>query len=295
MSNYFMEASMLFKVLSHHPKSIGVPSAGVIMAFLVIISLLYMGCQKDPIPSAPVVDSPYVFETTGEEFLISALDEIQTITEFVAQSSNIPLSVAGLDSIRSILPSKDHKIIISAVETDTTYMYGEVTPDGYGAVVTERHTYPKGILLITVRKTHGKPPEKVVTQTLRYITYEDFLNDTTQQSNITEVYGLSSDTIVTHVNRNGVIETYTFRLPVITSITDPDDGTVRITSRYGFGGAVYSEIKDGFNNLVQLRISRGEADGGVITRYQYPDSSWRNVRIIGRADGSVYHEITSGP
>ena len=295
MSNYLMEDSMLFKILSHRQKSAVVHFAFIFIAFLVIIPLLYVGCDKDQVPVAPIADSPYVFEKTGEEFLISALEEIHAIAEYSARSSSYPLSVAGMDSVRGILPPKDHKIIISAVETDTTYIYGEVTPEGYGAVVTERHTYPKGILLITVRKTHGKPQAKVVTQTKRYITYEDFLNDTTQQSNVTEVYGLSSDTIVTHVTRNGVIETYTFRLPVITHTTDPQDGSIRVTARYGFDGSVYSEIRDGFNNLVQLRISRGSADGGVIPRYEYPDSSWRNVRVIGLADGSIYNEITSGP
>jgi hypothetical protein len=290
-----MEYSMLFKVLSRHQNPAGVSFSSVIIAFLVFIPLLYTGCVKDALPVAPIADSPYVFEKTGEEFLISALNEIHNITRYSAQYSNVPHSVAGFDSIHSCLPRKGHKIIISATEIDTTYVYGEITPDGYGAVVTESHTYPKGILLITVRKTHGKPPAKIVTQTKRYITYEDFLNDTTQQSNITEVYGLSSDTIVTHVMRNGIVETYTFSLPVITSTTNPADGTVSIVTNFGYGGAVYSEVRDGFDNLVQLRISRGAADGSVITRYEYADATWRNVRVIGYIDGSVYHEITSGP
>jgi hypothetical protein len=44
----------------------------------------------------------------------------------------------------------------------------------------------------------------------------DYLNDNPQQSNVTEAFGLSSDTIVTHVLRNGTLETYTFHLPVVT-------------------------------------------------------------------------------
>src|SRR5207249_2986398 len=103
----------------------------------------------------------------------------------------------------SSLPPKERRLIVSSTESDTLYIYGELTPEGYGAVVTERHAYPKGILLITVRKVFGKPPTSIVTQTRRYISNSDFLNDTAQQSNITEIYGLSSDTIVTHVLRNG--------------------------------------------------------------------------------------------
>ena len=160
---------------------------------------------------------------------------------------------------------------------------------------TERHAYPKGLLLITVRKSYGKPTTRIVSETERYISFEDFLNNSTQQSNITEVYGLSSDTLVTHVTRNGTLETYTFRLPVITRTTNPLDGSIRVTSRFGDAGTVKSETRDGSGNLIQSRSTYGDSTGALTTYTAFADSSWRMVRSTGQADGSILREITSGP
>ena len=267
-----------------------------LLAYLVAF-LWVIGCNKDAPTSAQVGDKPtqYQFETTGEEFLISALDEVESIADYVQRTGSVARANLSLNALSATLPPKGRKQIISSVESDTTYIYGEVTTEGYGAVVTERHAYPKGILLITVRKSYGKPQTRTVTETKRYISYQDFQNDTSQQSNITEVYGLSSDTLVTHVNRNGTIETYTFRLPVITRVTNPVDGSVRVTTRYGAAGTVRSEVRDGNGNLISLRETYGDSTGALTTYTKYADASWRNVRTIGQADGSVYHEITSGP
>jgi len=114
------------------------------------------------------------------------------------------------------------------------------------------------------------------------------------KANVTEVYGLSRDTIVTHVLRNGILETYTFRLPVVTRIVNPGDGSVRITSRFGSSGAVVSEVRDGSGTLIQHRSSSGLADGSIVSYTQFADSSWRSVRTVGRSDGSVFREVTSG-
>ena len=268
-----------------------------LLAYVSLAAFLWiMGCNKDTPTTTQVGDklTQYQFETTGEEFLISALDEVESIADYAQRIGITARTAVNLQSLSTTLPAKKQKKIISSALSDTTYIYGEITPDGYGAVVTERHAYPKGILLITVRKSYGKPATRIVTETKRYITYEDFLNDTSQQSNITELYGLSTDTLVTHVNRNGTVETYTFRLPVITSVTNPVDGSVRVTTRYGTAGKVRSEIRDGSGNLIQLRETYGDSTGALTTFTEYPDSSWRKVRTIGRADGSVYHETTSG-
>jgi len=32
-----------------------------------------------------------------------------------------------------------------------------------------------------------------------------------------------------------------------------------------------------------------------VTYTEFPDGSWRNVRSIGQANGSILREITSGP
>jgi hypothetical protein len=255
-------------------------------------ALLLSGCSRNTPVETPATPPQYQFETTGEDFFLSAIEEVEGIAEYAAKMGGTP---AGSLGIVGPLPTKERKRILAAVAADTAYIYGEVTAEGYGAVVTERHAYPKGLLLITVRKSYGKPLGGIVTQTKRYITAEDFLRDSTQQSNITEVYGLSSDTIVTHVERNGILETYTFRLPVVTRVLNPQTGAIRVTTRYGSAGTIRSEVRDGDSSLVQIRITNGESDGATVVYTEYADASWRNVRTLGRADGSVFRDITSGP
>lgn len=272
----------------------GLSAIFFLMAAGLCVLISVPGCDRENQVSSPPESAEFRPEMTGEEYLIAVLDEIDEITEYVLRNGRSSAQRMTLDQLNSSLPQREKKMVLSSTNTDTTYVYGEVTDEGYGAVVTEKHAYPKGILLITVRKSYGKPPSSVVSETKKYVSEDDFQNDTTQQSTMTEVYGLSADTIVTHVERNGLLETYTFRLPVITRTTNSQDGTIRVTTRYGNLGSVYSEVRDGDNNLVQVRSSSGAADGGVITYTEYPDSSWRRVRVIGLADGSVFHEITTG-
>jgi len=240
--------------------------------------------QPNELPEVP----PFEFEATGEDFLISAIDEIHAIADWTNFSRT-----GSSRNLASGLPSREDRIILSKTATDTVYIYGEITPDGYGAVVTERYTHPKGLLLITVRKSFGKENGHIVTQTKRYISYADFLSDNPQQTNVTELYGLAADTIVTHVLRNGTLETFTFRLPVITRVVNPQDGSIRVTTRYGANGYVISEVRDGNDNLIQLRRNSGQADGSLVTRTEFPDSSWRQVRTVGQADGTILREVTS--
>jgi hypothetical protein len=258
----------------------------ICLAFSACVCLA--GCSKETITGDQNGNSPpsVQFESTGEEFLTSALDEVESIADYASRAPAMHPAAAG--------QSRSSRMIVSSTAVDTVYVYGDVTPEGYGAVVTERHAYPKGLLLITVRKSYGKQPTRIVTETKRYISYRDFLNDSAQQSNVTELYGLSLDTLVTHVSRNGTTETYTFRLPVTTRVTNPSDGSVRVTSRVGLDGKVRSEVRDGAGSLIQIRETSGDSTGALTTYTQFADSSWRSVRSVGLADGSVVRSITSG-
>src|SRR5512143_3744696 len=293
MSHKSLEALMHTLPSSMRYRAVSIAGPIIIAAACAVAAaVLLAGCAKTSPDSPSAPERPAQFETTGEEFLISALDEIESIADYTGMVGRRP------EPGRAAAPARAGsriKRIISATETDTTHTYGEVAPGGYAAVVTERHAYPKGLLLITVRKSYGMPPARIVTQTRRYISFADFLSDSAQQSNVTELYGLSSDTLVTHVLRNGVLETYTFRLPVVTRVTSPVDGSVRVTSRYGSAGTVRTEIRDGDGNLIQFRENYGDSTGALTTYTEYADASWRNVRTLGQADGSVVRDITSGP
>src|SRR6185436_18217770 len=80
--------------------------------FLAAILCIW-GCNKDTPPSTPSSDKPFPirFEASGEEFLISALDEVQNIADLGQQLGN------------ASIPTKSHKAIISSTTVDTTYIY----------------------------------------------------------------------------------------------------------------------------------------------------------------------------
>ena len=244
------------------------------LALLAIGAL--QGCKEAATaPADPSPPAAITLESTGEEFLIAAVDELAAIAAWAD-----PVSVRRPGSL-------------GRPDVDSVYIYGQITPDGYGAVVTERHAYPKGILLITVRKSYGKNGH-VVSETKRYISDELFRSNQPQQSTVTDVAAASGDTIVTHVVRNGNIETFTFRLPVVTRTTNQTDGTVRVTSRFASGGAVVSEIRDEGGTLIRRTRTTTLPSGAIQTRTEYSDGSWRTVSTLGQADGSVLREITSG-
>jgi hypothetical protein len=260
--------------------------ATVFVALVVVFILISCERSKQATENTSSTDLPQLqFEATGEDYLVSALEELDAIADWTSinQSTNRSLT----------LPTQNQKAILAKTAIDTIYIYGALTSDGYGATITERYTHPKGILLITVRKSYGKENGYTVTETKRYISHSDFLNDNPQQSNTTEVFGLSRDTIVTHVTKNGTIETYTFRLPVVTRTINPQDGSVKVSSRFGLGNMVVTEVRDGNNIVEQIRRTYGQSDGGLVTRTEYADSTWRQVRTLGRADGSILREITS--
>jgi hypothetical protein len=89
------------------------------------------------------------------------------------------------------------------------------------------------------------------------------------------------------------LETFTFRLPVVTRTISPQDGSIKVSSRFALDSMVVTEVRDGNGILSQLRKTYGRSDGSLITRTEYADSSWRQVRILGRPDGSILHEVTS--
>ncbi len=261
-------------------------SRAAIIGFVLSIAMISCDSKKSPTNGSSNPESPqYEFESTGEEFLISAIDEINAIADWSGDVQTLRKVAAG--------NPRDRRLRLAKVDIDTVIVYGSETPDGYGATVTERYTHPKGLLLITVRMSYGKGNGHVVTETKRYISYSDLQNDIPQQSNLTEAYGLSSDTIVAHVLRNGTLETYTFRLPVVTRTVNPQDGSVKVSSRFGLDGMVVTEVRDGNGLLSQRRKTYGESDGSLVTRTEYADSTWRQVRTLGRSDGTILREVTS--
>jgi hypothetical protein len=260
-----------------------------IVVFLAAFTLIACELRLQIPSTSDTSNIPKVeFEATGEDYLVSALEEVYAIADWAESFTN------GQNRCLSNDASLEQKSTLEKSATDTTYIYGQVIAGGYGAVVTERYACPKGLLLITIRKTYGKENGHIVTETKRYASRIDVFNDNPQQSNITELFGCQKDTIVTYVLRNGRLETYTFHLPVITKVVNPQDASIRVTTRYASSGSIVSKVQDGDGNLIQLRKSYGQADGSTVTRTEFPDGSWRQVRTLGQADGTILRESTSG-
>lgn len=264
-------------------------SLPIFVFFLAVLTLAACEMRLQIPATSEIPNIPkYEFETTGEDYLVSAIEEIHAIADWAESFTNGPNRSVSNDA------SVEQKSTLAKTSTDTAYIYGQIIAGGYGAVVTERYAYPKGLLLITIRKTYGKEDGHIVTETKRYASHADFRNDNPQQTNVTELFGRQKDTIVTYVLRNGRLDTYTFRLPVLTKAVNSQDGSVRVTTRYASSGAIVSKVEDGAGNLIQIRRSYGQTDGSTVTRTEFPDRSWKQVRTVGQVDGTILRETTSG-
>ena len=248
---------------------------------LISLQIFFAGCSKrTDLATQPTEAVPGEIQATGEELLIGAVDEVVAIADWAVPLTALP-------------PREGSSAGVSGADADSVYVYGQITPDGFGTVVTERHAYPKGLLLITLRRSFGRNGS-IVSDVSRFVTHESFVAGLPQQSVTTEVLPLSRDTILTHVVRNGILETYTFRLPVETRTINQVGNTVQVTSRFALNGAIVSEINDGFGALIRRTLSSALPSGALETRTEYPDGRWRTVSTLGRADGSILREITSG-
>jgi hypothetical protein len=244
----------------------------VILAAFSLAAFLF-GCRDATLhPTEPSEAQGSEIPESGEQLLFDAIDEMTAISEW---SGNAGSSVLRKES------------------ADSVFVYGAVTPSGLGAVVTERHTHPKGLLLITVRTSYGTPG-RIVSDVKQFDSYESFRSGEPQQTTVTEVLPASRDTIVTRVLRNGITETYTFRLPVVTRVTNQTAQTVRITSRYASAGGVVTEVTDENQALIRRTTNSALASGALQTRTDLPDGSWRVVTSLGKADGSISRETVSG-
>ena len=245
-----------------------------------VLGLAVAACSRETTtPLAPATGEGTQVEESGEQLMIDAVEELESIAAWTGPGGGISGSARGL--------------LLGKAAGDSAFIYGSVTAEGLGVVVTERHTHPKGLLLITVRKSYGTPG-RIVSDVSRYDSYDGFRNNRPQQTTLTEVLPASRDTIVTHVVRNGITETYTFRLPVVTSVQNQVNGTTRVTTRYAVGGAVVTEVTDENQSLIRRTTSSALPSGALQTRTDLPGGSWKIVTSLGRGDGSIVRETVSG-
>lgn len=248
-----------------------------IVVLLILAGVLLAGCRRDATDSTVnPSDDPNILPTESpQDLLIAAIKTVEELADWTG-----PARFTGSNS----------RDVLSKTTDDTTFIYGEVTDEGFGAVVTERHTYPRGILLITVTKSYGNAAGRIVSEVKRYVSRETFLNDDPASWSRTELYALTRDTIITYVSRNGLQETYSFRLPVVTGTIAASPEATRQNVRFARDHKIVTETRDGNGTLLQTRENSAMPDGSLITFTMYSDGTWRSSRTLGRSDGSILRE-----
>lgn len=250
-------------------------ATAVLLSLVSFLLLSITGCRKDlsTAPDSSTGGSSSLSESIGKEYLVAVLDELDAIA-----AAEIPVS----------------RMTFAKSTAESVFVYGAVSPTGTGMVVTERHTYPKGILLITVKKSYGGADGRIVSGTWKYTSPANMAAGNADEWSVTEVYAAVADTIITKVTKSTGTETYTFTLPVVTVSVNTSTDVTQTTTRKAVGHAVVSEIMDEDGALVKRTTSLGLASGAVRTLTEQSDGSWRDVVTLGQADGSVLKTVTTG-
>jgi len=125
-------------------------SAIIHLSFAVLlvpfIGAALSGCDKADSVTSNIPDAtlPQEYQLTGEQLLTQSLDDIQALSDWAASASQAQLN--------SPLPLDKS----ANVAADSTFVYGQLSPEGYGSVITVKYGHPKGILLITLKRAHGE-------------------------------------------------------------------------------------------------------------------------------------------
>jgi hypothetical protein len=185
-------------------------------------------------------------EDTPEALVIDALKNFEEVHEWILAGKPFGKQNALLK--------------VDQVNADSTWIYGDTLTGGVGVVITERHAYPKGLLLITKNYKYGDYANlTIVSINERYISWSQYNSGTPETKTKTELTFESapSEAIVTHITRwtKNVIttrESYTFRNPVIT--IDNSRGTKTVRKAKPNDEVIVTETYDlSTNNLLQSR------------------------------------------
>ncbi len=196
--------------------------------------------------------------------------------------------------------------VFRKVNADSVWIYGDTLTGGIGVVVTERHSYPKGLLLITKNYKYGDYDNlEIVSITERFISWAQYNSGTPETKTKTQLtFESGSSQIITHITRwtRGVqtTETYTFREPVIT--IDNSRGTKTVRKADPNNEVIVTEVYNTTTNeLIQSRWTGASAtySGGFFTRTNNYENgnivAWTKTTTVGQADGSVLRYIERYP
>ncbi len=279
------------------------PSVHGAKSLLVLIFLVFAGCERSNDHATDTSAKP---PSLSKDEALSIMNEVLDDFEFVHQSmlSGAPLA--------KIAPTRSQPIVMK-VATDSIFVYGDTaTIDGvlHGIVVTEKHAYPKGLLLITRSAKYSPSNTRgIASVTDRYISWAQYSAGTPEQrteSVIQPQFSTGTDsTIEVHATRTkGSItlsETYRFTSPTVT--IDVSKGTRVVRTADPAADQIVTATYDQSTGILLTKRVTGPGEappyGGFYTQtYNYADgvlNTWVKTTTRGQADHSVLKVVERYP
>jgi hypothetical protein len=240
-------------------------------------------------------------EDTPEALVIDALKNFEEVHEWI---------IAGKP-----FGKQNALLKVDQINADSTWIYGDTLTGGIGVVITEKHSYPKGLLLITKNYKYGigtnepgNPADvkKIVNWTKKYVSWTQFRDDTPEQEVKTELYS-ENNKITTHItrkNKNGIVtrESYTFKDPIVTVVYGRDLKIVRKASDYS-GDIETLTYQYSTGKLLSVRAVGSAAgdygDGAFHSTYTEYDIiqpplrviRYNKVAVLGKGNGEIWRYV----
>ena len=235
-------------------------------------------------------------EDSPQALVIDALKQFQDLHDWII--SGKPLG------------KRNALLKIEQTTADSIWIYGDTLTGGIGVVVTEKHSYPKGLLLITknykygIGSIGGQDYPRIASITEKFISWDQYNSNTPETKVETELYA-EDDNIVTHIkryNKNGFVtrETYTFKEPIVTI----DRGLKVVRKGNGTTGEILTLTYDANSGKLLTARSYGNAsgdydDGAFFTKLTEYDPNQPPLRVLretkvvtlGKPNGEIWKII----
>ncbi len=258
---------------------------------LLISSLFFWSCSKPT--ESNLQTNQLQFDDSPSALVIDALKQFEDIHDWILAGKPI---------------GKENALFkVDNTTADSIWIYGDTLTGGIGVVITEKHSYPKGLLLITKNYKYGDYANlEIVSITERFISWTQYNNKTPETKTETRLTFESapSKAIVTHIKRwtKNIMtrESYTFREPIITIDNSKQTKTIRLAKPND--EVIATEIYDlTTNTLLQSRWTGASStyQGGFFTRTNNYNNgslvSWTKTTTVGKPDHSILRVIERYP
>ena len=253
---------------------------------------------------SPADTAQSISEDEARQLVIDMLDDFEQTDQLLGSNASLH---------KASLPGKNAPVILS-VTPDSTFVYGDTaTIDGQlnGIVVTEKHAYPKGLLLIT--KSMKYAPSNTIgiaSVSEKYVSWSQYNSHTPETKTITvagpEFSSGTDSSIEAHVTKiQGSVtltETFKFTSPIRTY--DMSKSTITVRAADPSAEQVITAVYDLSTGILLTKRATGQGDislgyGSYYSQsYTYSNgvlASWTKTTTVGQADHSVLKVVEKYP